>query len=145
MSPSRRARRTLPAILAAAILCVAADASAQELYKLVDTAGKITFSDRPDETGVLQPAPEPELVRVPKRIAGISSPRAAVLVNANEAARRLRQAQLKRDQGIEPMPREHTAGVPNNRYWQRQEKLRIEVEQAQRRSNATQRMALARQ
>ena len=35
------------------------------------------------------------------------------------------------------MPGEQTAGVPNHRYWQRQEKLRRAVEQAQRRANET--------
>lgn len=62
-------------------------------------------------------------------------------VNASEAERRLAQARLKRRQGIAPLPGERArgsaAGVLNIRYWKRQEKLRLLVEQAQRRSNAT--------
>jgi hypothetical protein len=69
------------------------------------------------------------------------------MVNANEAKRRLAQAELKRSLGIEPMPGETTRGpdgiVVNGRYWQRQVKLRIEVESALRRVNATQRPLLA--
>jgi hypothetical protein len=137
MNPSRRARRILPAILAAGIVCAAAGASAQEVHKLVDPTGHVTFSDRPDETGAVQAAPESEPTRPSRRIAGISSPRAAAMVDTSEAARRLHQARLRRDRGIEPQPGEQTAGVPNGRYWQRQEKLRREVDMAQRRHQET--------
>ena len=75
--------------------------------------------------------------------------RGATLVNANEAERRLTQTKQKRSQGLTPLPGE-SVKVPggvlvNTRYWSRQEKLRLEVEQAQRRSNETQRLQLARQ
>jgi hypothetical protein len=70
----------------------------------------------------------------------ISSQRAAV-IDTNEAARRLGQAQLKRKQGAQPLPGEQAQGtgasVVNHRYWRRQETLRHVVEQAQRRSNET--------
>jgi hypothetical protein len=137
MNPRRGARATLKAILAAAILCVTVSAAAQEIHKLVDTTGNVTFTDQPGLSPELQPAPDAETSRQPKRIAGISSPRAAAAVDAKESARRLRQAQSKRFEGIEPLPGEQTSGVPNNRYWQRQEKLRRAVEQAQQRSNQT--------
>jgi hypothetical protein len=65
------------------------------------------------------------------------------LVNANEARRRLAQAEAKRRLGAEPLAGEFTRtprGISVNfRYWQRQERLRVEVEQAQRRVNVTQR------
>lgn len=68
------------------------------------------------------------------------SPRSS-LVNANEAKRRLAQAELKRSLGAEPRPGEFKRtpqGIHvNYRYWQRQEKLRVEVELAQRRVNVT--------
>lgn len=138
MTPLRRVLETMPAILAAAILCATASAAAQELHKLVDATGHVTFSDRPDETGALQAAPEPESPRVPKRIAGISSPRAAALVDTKEAARRLRQAQSARSQGEAPLPGERTKdGTMSERYWRRQAKLRLAVDQAQRRLQET--------
>jgi len=146
MNPRRCARRTLPRILALAILCAASGASAQELYKLVDETGHVTFADRPDAALAPQAA-EPETPRLPKRIAGISSPRAAAIVDAKEAARRLRQAQMTRSEGIEPLPGEKAQhakdGVVSERYLRRQEKLRLLVEQAQRRANETARPQVA--
>jgi len=141
MNPRHHARSTMPAILAAAILCAATGASAQEVHKLVDGTGHVMFTDRPSETPELQVATEPESPRVPKRIAGISSARAAALVDTKEAARRLRQAQTTRSEGIEPLPGEKAQhakdGVVSERYLRRQEKLRLLVEQAQRRANET--------
>jgi hypothetical protein len=140
MIPRRHARKTTLAICAAAFLCAAASASAQTVYKLVDAGGKITFTDRPDEARISQAdvAPELDVARPPPRISGISSRRAAAAVDANEAARRLRAAQLKRKQGMEPLPGEQAkSGVANDRYWRRQEKLRLLVEQAQRRQRET--------
>jgi len=72
----------MPAILAAALLCAATGASAQDLYKRVDATGHVMFTDRPSETPELQAAPEAESPRLPKRIAGTSSPRAAAIVDA---------------------------------------------------------------
>jgi len=141
MNPRRHPRASMPAILVAAILCTAPGASAQEMHKLVDATGHVMFTDRPSETPELQPAPTPSATRLPKRIAGTSSPRAAAIVDAKEAARRLRQAQLVRDQGMEPLPGERAqhvkTGVVSERYLRRQEKLQLLVEQAQRRANET--------
>jgi hypothetical protein len=70
----------------------------------------------------------------------ISSPSAA-MVDAREAARRLGQARLEREQGVQALPRERARGkgihAVNHRYWQRQEKMRRMVEQALHRSNET--------
>jgi hypothetical protein len=144
MTLRRCIHRTLQTILAAAMLCAAAAASAQEIHKLVDAAGSITFSDRPDETGALQPAPEAESARVPKRIAGISSPRAAALIDTREAERRLRQAQTTRSQGQEPLPGERAKdGTLSERYSRRQEKLRLLVERAEYRLQETSRPKLS--
>jgi hypothetical protein len=71
--------------------------------------------------------------------------RRGALVNAAEAERRLAQAQLRRQRGLEPLAGESSGGNVNYRYWKRQEKLRHEVEQAQRRLNHVQRPQLAHQ
>ena len=110
------------AACAVALLCAAADLPAQTLYKQVDDDGRITFSDRPSA----KPA---------------AAPRRGGKVEAKEAARRLKQAQLDRNLGAQPGPGElnHSDGARtvNYRYWQRQEKLRLVVEQAQHRSRET--------
>jgi len=63
------------------------------------------------------------------------------MVDASEAARRLGQARLEREQGAQALTGEQArgtnAGAVNHRYWLRQEKLRRMVEQALRRSNET--------
>jgi len=147
MNPRRQARSIRQAILAATFFCAATGACAQEVYKMVDAAGRVVFTDQPGLAPELQLAPEPDASRVPKRIAGISSPRAAAIVDAKEAARRLQQAQLTRSRGIEPLPGEKAQhakdGVVSERYLRRQEKLRLLVEQAQRRANETSRPQVA--
>jgi ribosomal protein L19E len=71
------------------------------------------------------------------------SSRPAAIIDSKEAARRLGKAQLARSQGAQPLPGERAgsagASVVNHRYWQRQEKLRRAVEQAQHRSQLAQR------
>ena len=63
------------------------------------------------------------------------------LVTANEAKRRLAQAELQRKLGAEPLAGEFTRtthGISvNYRYWQRQDRLRAEVDRAQKRVNVT--------
>ncbi len=75
----------------------------------------------------------PEAEKAPGRRPYISA-RLAATVNATEAERRLAQAQSKRRQGVAPLPGERPLDI---RYWRRQEKLRLQVEQAQHRLNAT--------
>jgi hypothetical protein len=59
----------------------------------------------------------------------------------------LKQARLDRSLGAQPGPGELTKGsaphAVNYRYWRRQEKLRLAVEQALRRSQETQRVQVA--
>lgn len=141
-SHSRQVRNIVWKICAAAFLCAAAGVSAQTVYKQVDAAGHITYTDRPDT------APSPPTVEVPalevaNALASNSamSSRSAAIINANEAARRLRQAEREREQGAERLPGEQAHGADvnemNRRYWQRQDELRRAVEQAQRRSGET--------
>ncbi len=107
---------------AAALLCAAAGVSAQSVFKHLDDEGRVTFSDQP-----------------PARPATL--PRRSGRVDVNEAARRLKQARLERSLGAQPGPGElnQGGGAPsvNQRYWRRQEKLRLVVEQALRRSQET--------
>jgi hypothetical protein len=122
MNSRQRIRIIASSACAAAVLCAAAGVSAQTLYKQVDDEGRSTFSDRL--------AAKPAI-----------APRPGAKIEANEAARRLKQAQLEREHGVAPRSGELTQGTGqrtvNYRYWRRQEKLRIVVEQAQRRSRET--------
>ncbi len=136
-------------LLAIALLLASASAQAQAVFTSVNLDGHKTFSDRPDT------APEPE-AEVAPAIAARRAPagtmakgsRGAARVNSNEAQRRLAQAQLNRKRGMSPLATEQTraagsAALPH-RYWQRQEYLRLQVETAQQRLNATREPLLAR-
>lgn len=116
------ATRIRSLLLVAALACVTSGVSAQTIYKEVNDTGHIMFSDQP-----------------PARPAVI--PRRGGKVEVSEAARRLKQVQLERKLGAQPVPGElnQDAGAHsvNYRYWRRQEKLRLAVEQAQRRSRET--------
>ena len=131
----RRVRNTVCLICAAALSCATAGVSAQTVHKQVDAAGRITYSNQSDTPRKARPT------------YSVMSARHAATVDANEAARRLAQARLKREQGAQPLPGELARGadadVVNHRYWQRQEKLRTVVEQAQLRYNETRRLQLA--
>jgi hypothetical protein len=124
----RMAAQAYSLLFAALLACSAVDAAAQTVYKDVDDEGRTSFSD--------QPPPRPAV-----------RPRRGGKVDVNEAARRLKQARLERKQGAEPRAGEFTQGPgapkANYRYWQRQEKLRLVVERALRRSNETLRLQLA--
>ena len=147
-SHSRQVRNIVGRICAAVFLCAAAGVSAQTVYKQADAAGHITYTDRPDT------APSPPTAKVPAldvanalASASAMSSRGAAIINSNEAARRLRQAEREREQGAERLPGEQAHGadanVMNRRYWQRQDELRRAVEQAQRRSDETGRVLRA--
>lgn len=66
----------------------------------------------------------------------------ASAIDAYEAAQRLGRAQRARSSGASPLGGEQlgnqAASPVNYRYWKRQERLRVAVELAQRRSNETQ-------
>ena len=131
--------------LAAALLWIAACANAQTIYSKVDPDGHATFSDIPSTAQ----EPEPEAI-APRAPAGVmrNGSRRGAAINASEAERRLAQAQLKRQHGLKPLPGERTLGAGsgvNYGYWRRQEKLRLDVEKAQQRVNATGRAQMVRQ
>jgi hypothetical protein len=121
-------------LLAAVLLLAAAGATAQAVNTKVDLEGHPSVSDRAETTTTKEadaPAPPVRRLRIP-------SQRAAA-INVKEAERRLALAQHKRQEGLEPLPGELNpeTGQPNFRYWKRQEKLRQDVEVAQRRVIAT--------
>ena len=127
-------------------------APAQTIYKQVDAAGRVTFTDRPDPGlpaqamagPVVMTSAVPESPKPAVR-SGLLTPQRSASINASEAARRLAQAQLMRSLGADPLPGEQTRGdaalAPYQRYSQRQDKLRVLVEKAQQRSDET-RLAL---
>lgn len=134
--------------LATALLFFATGVPAQAIYSKVDAGGHATYSDLPFMAAEPEAESAPAAVapRTPAGVMRIGSRRGAI-VNANEAERRLALAQLKRRQGNAPLAGERVQGSGtsvNHRYWRRQEKLRLEVEDAQRRANATGPAQLAR-
>ncbi len=142
MKPSRRRELNLAwRIGAAVLLCAAAGISAQTVHKQVDAAGNITFSDRPGTSPSPATVPALDVVNALASNSAMSS-RGAAIIDANEAARRLGQAQRELEQGAESLPGEQAhAGVnaAKHRYLRRQEELLRVVELAQRRSDATDR------
>ena len=121
-------------LLAAVLLLAAAGASAQAINTKVDLEGHPSNGARAESTTTIEAdAPTP-----PVRHLGVARQR-SVAINVTEAERRLAQAQLKRQQGLQPLPGELNpeTGQPSFRYWKRQEKLRQDVEVAQRRVLAT--------
>jgi len=146
MTPRRYLRNIASKLCALALLCAATGAPAQTIYKQVDLAGRVTFTDRPDINLPAQAMTNPalEAPKPPARV-GLMTSRRSASIDVNEAGLRLARAQLKRSGGADLLPGDLThgsgEGVPNQRYWQRQDKLRVQVEKAQQRSNET-RMAL---
>ena len=144
----------------AAILGCSAGASAQAIYRQVDAAGHIVFSDRPDPalrvvTRFLPPsgrsfgvprlrfsaidADQDTRSNVDNALSmgsAISSPQ-SIGVDFNEAARRLQQARLNRKQGARVNLGEQVPGASpgalNEHYWLRQEMLQRQLDEAGRR------------
>jgi hypothetical protein len=153
MNPRRYFRNIASNLCALALLCAATGAPAQTIYKQVDLAGRVTFTDRPDinlpaqaMTGAAHAMPNPALdAPKPPAMVGLMTSRRSASIDVNEAGLRLARAQLQRSGGADLLPGDLThgsgEGVPNQRYWQRQDKLRVQVEKAQQRSNET-RLAL---
>jgi hypothetical protein len=136
-------------LLAAVLVLAAASASAQTIYSKVSLDGHKTFSDRPDTTPELAEEEAPALTERSgrARLSPLSSRRGAE-IDAKEATRRLAQALRKQRQGLAPLAGEQAQGSEDNvasrRYRQRQERLRVAVEQAQQRVNETLRTQLTR-
>ena len=123
-------------ICAAVFLCAATGASAQTLYRQAGDAGRIAFAEQPDTAATPRTA-RVSALDVASALASHSaiSSRRSGTIDTNEAARIVGQARLERAQGVQPLPGEQVQAthVVNHRYWLRQERLRVAVEQAQRR------------
>jgi hypothetical protein len=109
------------------------------VYRQVDAAGRITYTDRPDMSspqGAATGAASDVAIALASNTA-IASHGAAV-TDAREAARRLERAERERKLGVGRLPVEKARGADasalNARYQRRQEKLRRFHEQAQRRA-----------
>jgi hypothetical protein len=130
-------------LIALALLSIPAGAYAQVVNQ-VDDAGHATTTNRPEPALPQETVPDqPGEVSVPRTVRPRIPSKLAAEINAREAQRRLEQAQLKRKQGLEPLPGERTqvngTTMVSYGYWRRQEQLRLAVEKAQRRWNQTHR------
>jgi hypothetical protein len=132
-------------LLATALALCAASASAQMIHTSVSLDGHKSFSDRAET--IAEPVAEAVAARRTPAGTMARGSRGAVLVNANEAERRLAQAQRKRSKGMALQSGEsdriHGGVVVNTRYWIRQQGLDLEVDRAQRRANEVRQLTLA--
>jgi hypothetical protein len=132
-------------ICLAVFLCAATEVFAQPVYKHVDAAGRTIYANQSDTLAPPLRTATISALDVSNALASNTaiSSRIAATIDGNEATRRLEKAQLERTQGTEPLPGEQDrsagTGVVKHRYWQRQEKLRRAVEQAQLRSHRARR------
>ena len=124
------------------LLLASAGSSAQMVHKEIDATGRVTYTDQPATTPSWHFATVPAL-DVADALAGnfaIAS-RLAALVDADEAARRLRQTLLERKLGVDRLPGELARGAgasaANQRYRLRQQGLQLQVEQALQRARQT--------
>ena len=135
---------TVWGICAAAFLCAAPGVSAQTVNKQVEAAERTLFTDRPDTRPSTRTAgiSALEVAQALASNSAISTPHPAI-IDANEAARNFRQAQLQRKHGVRLLPEEWAqsadAIVMNDRYWLRQGNLQQLAELAQRSSSDTRR------
>lgn len=139
---SRGIPNAISGACAAGLFCLATACSAQAVYRQVDAAGSITYTDRPDpeaaEVSLIVSSPDAPVFT--QRGTGVSA-RRANRVDVSEAARRLSDARAQRVRGEAPLPGERSLGADlgpvNERYWTRQEALRRMVELALVRWNET--------
>jgi hypothetical protein len=142
MSACRHTRIFAWKICAAALLCVPAGASAQPVYKQFDTAGHTTYGDRPDPAASTATIPALDVARALARSTAMSS-RGAAIIDANEAARRLNQAEHAQCPERLPDEQARSADVIAAKEVRCQAKLRRAIEQAQRRVDNTNRLLRA--
>lgn len=130
-------------LCAGMLVCAASGVSAQEIYRQIGVDGHITYTDQPGTTPPPQAVTGPPLDVASALASNFAlSSRHAATVDANEAARRLRQAQQELVLDAKRLPRLQargsTAGEVSDRYDRRQEELQHQVERAQRRFIETQ-------
>jgi hypothetical protein len=114
-------------------------------HRTADADGRVSYGQQPDTTTAVARRTTVSPGDVARALAGsttIASP-AAQVIDANEAKRRLGQAQQERRLGLAMLPGEKDQLVvpdgKKDRYQRRQEKLERAVDDAQRRSGDTRR------
>ena len=138
------------AILVASLLCFASLAAAQGgVFKYRDAKGRTVYTDDPaagngNAVKIDIPPPPPaeaapaglQPSEAEKKMLEEATQRSAALDRATEAIvtsfNRLREAEVKRDQGEEPVEGERQGRILRAEYWQRQKALENNVDAARR-------------
>jgi hypothetical protein len=131
-------------LIAAALTAIAPGALAQDVYKHTDPSGRVTYSDDPAAgKGTVervqipsQPGGKPAagLSEADKKLLGQANERTANLDHATDdtvaAFNALRAAEARRERGIEPLEGERSGRRYRPEYWERQQALGRDVEEA---------------
>jgi hypothetical protein len=131
-------------LIAAALTAFTPGALAQGVYKHTDPSGRVTYSDDPAAgNGTVQrveiptqPGGKPAtgLSEADKRLVEQANERIAKLDRATDdivtAFNTLRAAEARREQGIEPLEGERSGRRYRPEYWERQQALNRDVEEA---------------
>lgn len=134
--------RHLQLLLVLAI--AAAPAAAQVLYRYVDAQGRIIYTDDAAKAGPnarrIEPPPAPK-PQPAARAGGSASTGGFSRTDALDAAvddiaiydRQLKSAEARRDRGVEPLEGERVGRLLRPEYWERQQQLQRDVEDARAR------------
>jgi hypothetical protein len=131
-------------LIAAALTAFAAGVMAQGIYKHTDPSGRVTYSDDPAAgNGTVQrveipsqPGGKPAagLSEADKKLLELANERAAKLDRATDdivtAFNALRAAEARHEQGIAPLEGERSGRRYRPEYWERQQALSRDVEEA---------------
>jgi hypothetical protein len=134
-------------LVAIALAAFAHAAAAQNIYKYSDPSGGVTYTDDPAAgSGTAKPVQIPSQPGA-KPAAGLSEAEKRLLEQANKrlaeldraaadivsAFNALRAAEARREQGVEPLEGERSGRRFRPGYWERQQALQRDVEEAQAR------------
>lgn len=134
-------------LIAIAFATYASAAAAQNVYKYSDPSGRVTYTDDPAAgngaaTRVEIPSPPgakpaPGLSEADRKLLEQANRRAAELDRATDdivaAFNALRAAEARREQGVEPLEGERSGRRFRPDYWERQQALKRELEDARAR------------
>ncbi len=135
-----------PILIAIALAAFAHAAAAQNIYKYSDPSGGVTYTD--DPTAGKGTAKKLEIPSQPGgRAPGLSAAERQLLEQASKRAAELdratadiviafnalRAAEARREQGVEPLEGERSGHRYRPEYWQRQQALQRDIEEARAR------------